>query len=158
MVRSPVLLAVIVACAVALAGCATAAQEQPSSAPEQPSSAADKWQSVAKSDTQEAFVNDSAIAVAGTQLEARVKQNFFQPQPSAKPGKSYLSSRTIYRFDCAQRRMAMKEVRTYSGSDLQGEPVQKATSTDKNLQWLDAPAGTVFGELLDHVCRAAPKG
>jgi hypothetical protein len=119
---------------------------------------AEKWQSVAKTDNQEAFANGSSIATVGTQLEARVKQNFAQPQPSAKQGKTYLSSRTTYRFDCAQRRMAMKEVRTYSGGDLQGEPVQKATSSDKNLQWLDAPDSTVFGELLDYVCERAPPG
>ncbi len=120
--------------------------------------AADKWQSVARTDTQEAFVNQASIVVVGPHLEARVKQNFAQPQPSAKPDKTYLSSRTTYRFDCAQRRLAMKEVRTYAGSDLQGKPVQKATSSDKNLQWLDAPDSTVFGELLDFVCSRSPGG
>jgi len=120
----------------------------------QDAAASDKWQPVAKTDSQEAFVNTSSIVVAGPHLEARVKQNFVEPQPSARKGKSFLSSRTTYRFDCAGRRMAMKEVRTYAGSDLQGEPVQKATSTDKNLQWLDAAGQTVFGELLDYVCKA----
>ena len=124
----------------------------------QDATAADKWQSVARTDNQEAFVNGSSITAVGPQLEARVKQNFTQAQPSAKQGKTYLSSRTTYRFDCAQRRMAMKEVRTYSGSDLQGEPVQKATASDKNLQWLDAPDSTVFGELLGYVCSRSPGG
>jgi len=139
----------VFAIALALAGLSALAQD---------TGAMDKWQSVAKTDHQEAFVNGSSIAVVGAQLEARVKQNFAVPQPSAKKGRTYLSSRTTYRFDCAQRRMAMKEVRTYSGSDLQGEPVQKATSSDKNLQWLDAPGSTVFGELLDFVCSRSPGG
>ncbi|HSW34755.1 MAG TPA: surface-adhesin E family protein [Steroidobacteraceae bacterium] len=139
----------MIAIALALAGPGALAQE---------TGAADKWQSVAKTDNQEAFVNGSSIATMGAQLEARVKQNFALPQPSAKKGKTYLSSRTTYRFDCAQRRMAMKEVRTYAGSDLQGDPVQKATSSDKNLQWLDAPDSTVFGELLDYVCGRSPGG
>ena len=139
----------MIAIVLALAGPGALAQE---------TGAADKWQSVAKTDNQEAFVNGSSIAAVGEQLEARVKQNFALPQPSAKQGKTYLSSRTTYRFDCAQRRMAMKEVRTYVGSDLQGDPVQKATSSDKNLQWLDAPESTVFGELLDYVCETAPPG
>lgn len=139
----------VIAIVLALAGPGALAQETP---------AADKWQSVAKTDNQEAFVNGSSIVAVGEQLEARVKQNFALPQPSAKKGKTYLSSRTTYRFDCAQRRMAMKEVRTYAGSDLQGEPVQKATSSDKNLQWLDAPDSTVFGELLDYVCSQSPGG
>lgn len=120
----------------------------------QDAAAQDKWQPVAKTDSQAAFVNTSSIVVAGPHLEARVKQNFVDPQPSARKGKSFLSSRTTYRFDCAGRRMAMKEVRTYAGSDLQGDAVQKATSTDKNLQWLDAAEQTVFGELLDYVCKA----
>jgi len=139
----------VIAIVLALAGPGALAQE---------TGAADKWQSVAKTDNQEAFVNGSSIATVGEQIEARVKQNFALPQPSAKKGKTYLSSRTTYRFDCAQRRMAMKEVRTYAGSDLQGDPVQKATSSDKNLQWLDAPDSTVFGELLDFVCGRSPGG
>jgi hypothetical protein len=137
----------VIAIALALAGPGALAQE---------AGTADKWQSVAKTDHQEALVNGSSIVAVGDQLEARVKQNFALPQPSAKQGKTFLSSRTTYRFDCAQRRMAMKEVRTYSGADLQGEPVQKATSSDKNLQWLDAPDSTVFGELLDYVCSRSP--
>ena len=137
----------VIAIALVLAGPGAMAQE---------TAALDKWQSVAKTDNQEAFVNVSSIVAVGEQLEARVKQNFALPQPSAKKGKTYLSSRTTYRFDCAQRRMAMKEVRTYAGSDLQGEPVQKATASDKNLQWLDAPDSTVFGELLDYVCGRSP--
>jgi hypothetical protein len=121
-------------------------------------SATDKWQSVATTDSQEAFVNGSSIVAVDGQFEARVKQNFMQPQPSAKKGKAYLSSRTTYRFDCVQRRMAIKEVRTYSAADLQGESVQKATSTDKNLQWIDVQDGTVFGEVLDFVCTRSPAG
>lgn len=124
----------------------------------QDSAAADKWQSVAKTDNQEAFVNSGSIAPAGAQLEAKVKQNFAVPQPSAKKGKTYLSSRTTYRFDCVQRRMAMKEIRTYAAADLQGEPVQKASSGDKNLQWLDVEDSTVFGEVLDYVCGHSPGG
>lgn len=139
----------VVVIALSLAGPASLAQD---------TGAPDKWQSVAKTDNQEAFVNGASITLVGDQPEARVKQNFALPQPSAKKGKTYLSSRTTYRFDCAQRRMAMKEVRTYAGSDLQGEPVQKATSSDKNLQWLDAPDSTVFGELLDYVCSKSAGG
>jgi len=118
----------------------------------------DKWDSVARTDSQEAFVNTSSIAVVGAQLEAKVKQNFAEAQPSAKKNKSYLSSRTTFRFDCTGRRMAMKEVRTYAGSDLQGDAVQKATSGDKNLQWLDAGESTVYGEVLDYVCGHSPGG
>jgi hypothetical protein len=138
----------VAACALVLANPAAVAQ---TAAP-----ALDKWQSVARTDNQEAFVNAPSIVVVGGQLEAKVKQNFAQPQPAAKQGKSYLSSRTTYRFDCAQRRMAMKDVRAFVGSDLQGGEVQKATSSDKNLIWLDAAPKTVFGELLDYVCKATP--
>jgi hypothetical protein len=147
--RSRTLSAVAVACAVAFtASCATTQQ------PVAPVAIA--WQSVAKTDAQEAFVDDGSVQSVGGMLEASVKQDFAQPQPAAKEGRSYLSTRTLYRFDCAQRRIAMKDVRAFAGSDLQGETVQKATSTDKGLQWLDAPAATVFGELLDHVCKGAP--
>jgi len=135
------------ACALVLANPAAFAQ---TAAP-----AMDKWQSVVKTDNQEAFVNAPSIVVVGGQLEAKVKQNFAQPQPAAKQGKSYLSSRTRYRFDCAARRMALKEVHAFAGADLAGEEVQKLTSSDKNLIWMDAAPKTVFGELLDHVCKVA---
>jgi hypothetical protein len=120
--------------------------------------ATDKWQSVAKTDNQEAFVNVASIKLVAGMPEARVKQNFAQAQPSAKKGKSYLSARSTYRFDCAQRRVGMKELRAYPGLDLQGEVVQKATAADKNMQWNDASERTVFGELLDFVCGKAPAG
>lgn len=119
---------------------------------------AEKWQSVAKTDNVEAFVNTSSIATAGGQLEARVKQNYAAPQPAAKKGKSYLSSRSTFRFDCAQRRIGMKELRFYTGADLQGEVVGKATASDKNMEWQPAEARTVFGEMLDYVCRTAGGG
>lgn len=118
----------------------------------------EKWQSVAKTDNVEAFVNTSSIASVGGQLEARVKQNYATPQPAAKKGKTYLSSRSIYRFDCAGRKVGMKELRFYEGADLQGEAVGKATAKDKNLQWQPADERTVFGELLDYVCKGAPTG
>lgn len=118
----------------------------------------EKWQSVAKTDNVEAFVNTSSIASVGGQLEARVKQNYATPQPAAKKDKTYLSSRSTYRFDCAQRRIGMKELRFYSGTDLQGETVGKATAKDKNMQWEPAEERTVFGELLDYVCRSNSTG
>jgi len=124
----------------------------------QAAAAGEKWQSVAKTDLQEAFVNTSSIATVGGQLEARVKQNYAAAQPAAKKGKTYLSTRSVYRFDCAQRKIGMKELRAYEGADLQGDVVQKATSKDKNMQWLPAEERTVFGELLDYVCRPAGTG
>jgi len=124
----------------------------------QDAGAGEKWQSVAKTDNVEAFVNTSSIASVGGQLEARVKQNYSAPQPAAKKNKSYLSSRSIFRFDCAQRRIGMKELRFYAAADLQGETVGKATASDKNMEWQPAEPRTVFGELLDYVCKGAPAG
>ena len=111
-----------------------------------------QWQSVAVTDNQEAFVDTGSLATVGGFVEARTKQNFNQPQPAAKKGATYLSALNTYRFDCAQRKVAMKELVAYEGPDLQGAVAQRATSGDKNLIWLDAPAETVFGELLDYAC------
>lgn len=124
----------------------------------QDAASGDKWQSVAKTDNVEAFVNTASIATVGDQLEARVKQNYAVAQPAAKKGKTYLSSRSIYRFDCAQRKIGMKELQFYESADLQGKVVGKATSKDKNLQWQPAEERTVFGELLDYVCKGVPAG
>ena len=111
-----------------------------------------QWKSVAVTDNQEAFVDTVSVASVAGFVEARAKQNFNQPQPAAKQGATYLSALNTYRFDCASRTVAMKELVAYEGPDLQGAVVQKATSGDKNLRWLDAPSGTVFGSLLDYAC------
>jgi len=135
--------AVVTALAFAIPAAAVQAQD---------AATTEKWQSVAKTDNQEAFVNTSSIKTVNGQIEARVKQNFAQPQQSAKKDKTYLSARSTYRFDCAQRRVGMKELRAYPAADLKGDVVQKATSSDKNLTWVDAQKATVFGEVLDYVC------
>ena len=119
---------------------------------------ADKWQLVAKTDAQQAFVNRQSITAVEGMFEAKAKQDFTQPQPSAKKDKTFLSSRTTFRIDCTQRRVAIKEIRAYAGNDLQGDQVQKMSSGDKYLQWLAAPADTVYGKILDFVCLTGPAG
>jgi hypothetical protein len=121
-------------------------------------STTDKWQPVARTESQEAFVNIASIKDVAGMPEARVKQNFAQPQPAAKKDKTYLSTRSTYRFDCAGRRVGMKEVRAYPATDLQGDVVQKMTASEKNIQWTDAPSDTVFGHMLDFVCSRSPGG
>lgn len=133
--------------ALALAACA---QTPASKSAAQP---AVDWQSVATTDNQQAFIDVASLTQVAGFVEARTKQNFTQPQPSTKKNETYLSALNTYRFDCAQRKVAMKRLEAYAGADLQGPVVQKATSTDKNLRWLDAPESTVFGELLDFACK-----
>jgi hypothetical protein len=118
--------------------------------------AAQEWVSVAKTDTQEALVDPASVTINGTMVELRAKQNFAAPQPAAKKDKTYLSSESTYRVDCAGRKVAYKEIQAFPAADLQGKVVQKATFYEKNLQWMDAPADTVFGELLDYACEHAP--
>ena len=66
--------------------------------------------------------------------------------------------RTDYRIDCTPRKIAMVESKFYSGTDLQGDEIQKASRNDRNLIWMDAPRATVFGEILDYSCKHAPAG
>ena len=91
-------------------------------------------------------------------MQVRVKQNQLAPVESAKKGKTYQSTRTDYRLDCAQRKLAMMETRAFAGPDLQGDVVQKASRSEKNLIWIDAPRASVFGEILDYGCKHAPAG
>ena len=119
---------------------------------------ADRWYSVALSDSEEAFVNTNTIQVVGAQMQVRVKENYLAPRESAKKDKTYQSARTEYRVDCAQRKVAMLETKAYSGTDLTGEVVQKASRSEKNLIWMDAPRATVFGEILDYTCKQKPAG
>jgi hypothetical protein len=124
----------------------------------QAEAAADKWYKVAISGNEIAFVNTSSIQRVGTQLQVRVKQNYLAPVDSAKKGKTYQSTRTDYRLDCEQRKLAMMETRAFASPDLQGDVVQKASRSEKNLIWVDAPRASVFGEILDYGCKNAPAG
>jgi hypothetical protein len=117
---------------------------------------AQEWVSVAKADAHEAFVDPASVTVSGTMVELRAKENFASPQPAAKKNETYLSSQSTYRVDCPGRKVAYKEIQTFPAADLQGKVVQKAKFYEKNLQWMDAPADTVFGELLDYACEHAP--
>jgi hypothetical protein len=122
-----------------------------------PATGADKWYSVATSDSEVAFVNTNSIKTVGTMIEVRVKENFTAPRPAAKEGKTYQSTRTVYRVDCATRKIAMSKTEAFPGKDLQGDVVQKASRNDRNLIWMDAPTATVFFEIVTYTCRHAPQ-
>lgn len=131
-------------------GCGVAAAQQSSSA------GADKWYAVATSDSEVAFVNTRSIRTAGTGIEVKVKENFNAPRPAAKAGRTFLSTRTLYRVDCAGQKIAMAKTEAFSGADLQGEVVQKASRNDRNLIWMDAPPASVFFEIVAYTCRHPP--
>ena len=119
--------------------------------------AAGEWVSVAKSDRTEVFANPASLAISpASWVIVATRQNFVEPQPAAKKGKTFLSARNEYRVDCAARRLAYREIDAYAERDLQGERVQKTKISEKNLKWMDAPTGTVFGEVLDYACKNAP--
>ena len=118
--------------------------------------AAAEWASVAKTERTEVFVEDASIARSGALVSVLTRQNFVEPQPATRAGKTYLSARNEYRVDCAARRLAYREIRAYTQPDLQGDVVQKTRIGEKNLKWMDAPESTVFGELLDYTCQRAP--
>ena len=124
----------------------------------QSEAAADKWYKVAISGNEIAFVNTDSIQRVGNHVQVRVKQNYVAPVDSAKKGKTYQSARTDYRLDCEQRKLAMMETRAFASPDLQGDVVQKASRSEKNLIWMDAPRASVFGEILDYGCKHAPAG
>jgi hypothetical protein len=119
--------------------------------------AAGDWVSVAKTDRTEVFANPASLSISpATWVVVATRQNFTEPQPAAKKGKTFLSARNEYRVDCATRRLAYREIDAYAQADLQGERVQKTKIGEKNLKWMDAPTGTVFGEILDYACKNAP--
>ena len=114
------------------------------------------WVSIAKSDRTELFIKPSTLKWEGQWVSVRSKQNFVEPLPAAKKGKTFLSARNEYRIACAHRKVAYSRTEAYAEADLQGPVVQKSRSSDKNLNWMDAPEGTVFGELLEYACDNAP--
>lgn len=123
-----------------------------------PAYAAAEWVSVAKTDRTEVFANPASLGVSpkSSWLIVRTRQNFAEPQPSAKKNKTFLSARNEYRVDCAQRRLAYSEMHAFADLDLQGVEVQKTRISEKNLKWMDAPSSTVFGAILDYACKNSP--
>jgi len=132
-------------------GCGLAVAQQA------PATGADKWYSVATSDSEEAFVNTNSITQVGATIQVKVKENFTSPRAAAKAGKTFLSTRTLYRVDCSSRKIAMAKNEAFSGTDLQGEVVQKASRNDRNLIWMDAPPASVFFEIVTYTCRHPPQ-
>ena len=120
----------------------------------QPARAAADWVSIVKADRTEVFANPASLGVStASWVTLKTKQNFVEAQPSTRKNKTYLSARNEYRVDCAQRRLAYSEIEAYTELDLQGERVQKTKVGEKNLKWMDAPTGTVFGAILDYACK-----
>jgi hypothetical protein len=115
------------------------------------------WVSIARTDRTEVFADPASVGRSSSApwVIVSTKQNFTEPQPSAKKGKSFLSAHNEYRVDCDNRRLAYREMRTYAEPDLLGSPVQKTKIGEKNLKWMDAASGTVFGEILDYACANA---
>jgi hypothetical protein len=122
--------------------------------------AAEEWVSIAKTDRTEVFADPASVVRTSSTpwVIVLTKQNFTEPQPSAKKGKSYLSAKNEYRVDCDSRRLAYRQMQTFAELDLLGKAVQKTKIGEKNLKWMDAASGTVFGEILDYACANAPGG
>jgi hypothetical protein len=116
------------------------------------SSAAD-WQPIAESDAKQVFFNAESLKRSDDLVTVWAKENYSSPQPAAKKNKTYLSARVEYRLDCARRMVATASVKAYPEAELGGEVVQKASWSDKNLQWLDAPPGTIFDAMLNYACQ-----
>lgn len=152
MMNRTALAALTAALTILVTACATA--------PTAPAPVTEAWYKVAISGSEEAFVDTNSIRTVGTLVQVQVKENYLAPRAAAKEGKTFQSARTDYRLDCAGRKVAMRETEAFESRDLQGKVVQKASRSDKNLIWMDAPRASVFGEVLDYGCRnaAAPRG
>jgi hypothetical protein len=111
------------------------------------------WQPIAESDAKQVFFNAESLKRAGDLVTVWAKENYSAPQPAAKKNKTYLSTRVEYRLDCAQRKVATASIKAYPEAELGGDVVQKAAWSDKNLQWLDAPPGSVFDAMLNYACQ-----
>jgi len=122
-----------------------------------PATGGDKWYSVATSDSEVAFVKTNSIKQVGATVQVKVKENFTAPRPAAKAGKTFLSTLTVYRVDCGSKKIAMSKNEAFSGSDLQGDVVQKASRNDRTLIWMHAPPASVFFEIVTYTCRQPPQ-
>jgi hypothetical protein len=116
------------------------------------SAQSDEWRAVGESEGKKFYVKRSSMTREGDIASAAVKENYFQPQPAGKKGKTYLSAKNRYRINCAEGKVAFQKMEAFAQADLQGEVVQKVSYKDKNLTWLVADAGTMNGQLLTFVC------
>jgi hypothetical protein len=110
-----------------------------------------QWQSVAKTDLQEAFVDVRSRAPVAGGFEVAVRYEYASPQPFGRA--TFQSARNVYRLDCAAGRIADRENRVYAEHGLGGRQVAKSTRSARNLAWRDAAPHTVDGVVLDYVCR-----
>ena len=111
-----------------------------------------EWRAVGEGDAKKIYVKRSSMTRAGDIADAAVKENYLQPQPAGKKGKTDMSAKNKYRLDCRQNKVAYRKMIAYAQPDLQGEVVQEVAYKDKNLTWVDAVEGTMNGTLLRFVC------
>jgi hypothetical protein len=119
-----------------------------------PAARAGEWESIAKADRVELFVNPTTVTSVGDKVGVRVKENWVDAQPSTAKGKTYQSARSEYRVDCAQRKVGKQSVQLYSGADLTGTVIKKLKYAEKNVSYVNATDGTVYGELVNYACKA----
>jgi hypothetical protein len=116
------------------------------------SAQSDEWRAVGESDNKKFYVKRSSMTREGDMASAAVKENYYQPQAAGKKGKTFLSAKNRYRFNCAEGKVAFQKMEAFSQADLQGEVVQKVSYKDKNLTWLSAEHGTMNDQILTFVC------
>jgi hypothetical protein len=115
-----------------------------------PPVAATEWAPVAKSETQQAFVDPASRRERDGYVEAAVRYDYATPQPYGR--RTFLSARNVYRFDCAGARIADRENVVYAEPELRGRKVGDATRSTKNLIWRAVTPQTVDGAVLHYVC------
>jgi hypothetical protein len=113
------------------------------------------WVSIAKADTQEAFIDESSVrTVEAGWVEAAVKINYAEAIPFGRK-KSYQSVRNVYLADCSTNRIADRANAIYPQLDLGGKAVSKASRKEKNLIWRDTVPASIDGEILKSACKRA---
>ena len=88
-------------------------------------------------------------------MRAWARTVFAEPQESA--GVKYLSDRSRVYFDCAERRMALKQLTYFADKEFNEVVYSRPSTDDAVLNWVDVAPDTVGESLLEFACSNAPK-
>ena len=113
--------------------------------------AAAKWVRVSADATHVAYADPATIRKAGSMARMWSVFDYYQAGPVLDNGKSYLSTRAQFEYDCSADRMRPLAVSFHSRNMASGEIVH---STFAPGDWGPVPPGTMNQALWKTACRS----
>jgi hypothetical protein len=118
--------------------------------------AASDWQIVCKSANGDiCSVDVASLTRHGNIVRAWFRAVYAEPQEVG--GVKYLSERTRYYFDCAERRVALKQSTAFADKEFNEVVYFGPSHDDALLKWRDVAPDSMIESQLEVACAEAPK-